>query len=41
MRESNARIIRLNQKFGFATRELVAGYYSDPEESALVMELKL
>lgn len=41
MRESNTRIIRLNNKFGFTTRELVPGYYSDPEEAAVVMELKL
>ena len=41
MRESNTRIIRLNKKFGFATRELVPGYYSDPEEAAIVMELRL
>ena len=41
MRESNNPIIRLNKKFGFTTREIVAGYYSDPEEAALVMELKL
>jgi Acetyltransferase (GNAT) family len=41
MRKSNTRIIRLNKKFGFMTRELVSGYYSDPEEAAVVMELKL
>jgi hypothetical protein len=41
MRQSNTRIISLNKKFGFTTRELVPGYYSDPEETALVMELRL
>ena len=41
MRESNTRIIRLNEKLGFTTRELVPGYYFDPEETAIVMELKL
>jgi ribosomal protein S18 acetylase RimI-like enzyme len=41
MRESNIRIIRLNKKFGFTTRELVPGYYPDPEEAAVVLELKL
>jgi ribosomal protein S18 acetylase RimI-like enzyme len=41
MRQSNSRIIRLNEKFGFTTRELVPGYYDDPEEAAIVMELKL
>jgi GNAT superfamily N-acetyltransferase len=41
MRESNTRIIRLNKKFSFIIRELVPGYYFDPEEAAVVMELKL
>jgi ribosomal protein S18 acetylase RimI-like enzyme len=41
MRQSNSRIIRLNKKFGFTTRELVPGYYRDPEEAAVVMELTL
>jgi ribosomal protein S18 acetylase RimI-like enzyme len=41
MRESNTRIIRLNNKFGFTARELVPGYYSEPEEAAVVMDLKL
>ncbi len=41
MRQTNTPIIRLNQKFGFTTRELVPGYYSDPEEAAVVMELNL
>src|ERR1035441_6700894 len=41
MRQSNNRIIRLNEKFGFKPRELVPGYYDDPDEAAVVMELKL
>jgi ribosomal protein S18 acetylase RimI-like enzyme len=41
MRQSNSRIIRLNERFGFTPRELVPGYYDDPDEAALVMELKL
>lgn len=41
MRQSNGRIIRLNEKLGFTTRELVPGYYADPEEAAVVMELNL
>jgi ribosomal protein S18 acetylase RimI-like enzyme len=41
MRQSNSRIIRLNEKFGFKTRELVPGYYDDPEEAAVVMERKV
>jgi GNAT superfamily N-acetyltransferase len=41
MRQTNTPIIRLNQKFGFTIRELVPGYYSDPEEPAVVMERKL
>jgi GNAT superfamily N-acetyltransferase len=41
MRQTNTRIIRLNEKFGFTTRKVVPGYYSDPEEAAVVMELKL
>lgn len=41
MRQSNSRIIGLNKKFGFTARELVFGYYSGPDEAAVVMELKL
>jgi ribosomal protein S18 acetylase RimI-like enzyme len=41
MRESNSPIIRLNEKFGFTSREIVPGYYADPEEPAVVMELFL
>jgi ribosomal protein S18 acetylase RimI-like enzyme len=39
MRQSNERIIRLNQKFGFTTRKIDPGYYDD--EPAVVMELDL
>ncbi len=35
------RDYRNNKKFGITARELVLGYYSDPEEAAVVMELKL
>jgi len=41
MRQSNLRVIRLNEKFGFLQRETSPGYYSDPDEAALVMELRL
>src|ERR1035438_8829710 len=35
MRQSNTRIIRLNEKFGFKPRELVPRYYDDPDEAAV------
>jgi GNAT superfamily N-acetyltransferase len=41
MRQSNSRIIKLNDKFGFAIRELVPDYYLDPTEGAIVMELRV
>ena len=41
MRRSNVPIIKLNEKSGFKTREICAGYYSDPQEDAIVMELVL
>lgn len=44
MRQSNARIIHLNEKLGFTPRgfrPIVPGVYSDPEEASLVMELNL
>jgi ribosomal protein S18 acetylase RimI-like enzyme len=41
MRQNNVRVIRLNAKFGFTQRETSPGYYSDPDEAALVMELRL
>ena len=41
MRQSNSRIIKLNEKLGFTIREVVPEYYPDPTEDAIVMELKL
>jgi GNAT superfamily N-acetyltransferase len=41
MRQSNSRILGLNEKFGFKIREFVTGYYDDPDEVAIVMELKI
>jgi GNAT superfamily N-acetyltransferase len=41
MRQSNVRVIRLNAKFGFTQRETSPGYYSDPDEAAVVMELRM
>ena len=41
MRESNVRSMELNKKFGFQPREVAPHYYSEPDESALVMELRL
>lgn len=41
MRRSNTPIIKLNEKLGFKPREICAGYYSDPQEDAIVMELEL
>jgi len=40
MRQSNERIIRLNEKFGFTIRKIDPGYYSDGEP-CVVMELDL
>jgi ribosomal protein S18 acetylase RimI-like enzyme len=40
-RQSNAAIIALNRKFGFRTVRKVPGYYISPDESAVVMNLKL
>lgn len=41
MRESNSAIINLNERSGFTRREVSPGYYSDPTEDAIVMELRL
>ena len=41
MRQSNHPIIALNGKLGFTVREIAAGYYYDPDEDAIVMELQL
>jgi len=39
--KSNIGIIRLNAKFGFVVIGEVADHYDDPDEPAIVMELKL
>jgi len=41
MRQSNERIIRINERFGFQRTKTVPDCYSDPKESAVVMELDL
>jgi ribosomal protein S18 acetylase RimI-like enzyme len=41
MRESNAASKRLNQRFGFTVRHIDPGYYHDPEEAAIVMEINV
>lgn len=41
MRQSNERIIRLNEKLGFTEREHSLDYYSEPTEDSVVMELQL
>jgi len=41
MRKSNHRIIRLNEQLGFQFRLIDPGYYIDPPEDAIVMELRL
>jgi ribosomal protein S18 acetylase RimI-like enzyme len=40
-RKSNAAMIALNKKFGFRVIRTAAGYYSDPVEPTVVMELLL
>ena len=40
-RAGNTRMIELNRQFGFRIRKRVAGYYLDPVETAVVMELAL
>lgn len=40
-RQSNVASIGLNKRFGFRTREIVPQYYSNPDESAVVMELEI
>jgi ribosomal protein S18 acetylase RimI-like enzyme len=37
-RESNIASVRLNQRFGFTICDTVPDYYSNPDESATVME---
>jgi ribosomal protein S18 acetylase RimI-like enzyme len=40
-RKSNEAMIRLNRKFGFKVIATAPAYYYDPEEAAVVMELRL
>jgi ribosomal protein S18 acetylase RimI-like enzyme len=40
-RKNNRRMISLNQKFGFQIIRTTRGYYFDPADSTVVMELKL
>ena len=40
-RQSNHRMIALNKKAGFREVKVVPGYYQEPEEAAVVMELEL
>jgi ribosomal protein S18 acetylase RimI-like enzyme len=41
MRQSNEKIIGLNKKFGFTVRKIVPGVYLNPDETAVVMELRV
>jgi ribosomal protein S18 acetylase RimI-like enzyme len=40
-RKSNLAMIALNRKFGFRRAGTIPGYYEDPTEPAIVMEIKL
>jgi ribosomal protein S18 acetylase RimI-like enzyme len=40
-RQSNHRMIAVNKKAGFREVKVVQGYYQEPEEAAIVMELEL
>ncbi len=40
-RKSNRAMIAVNRKFGFRVVRTVAGYYADPVEPGVVMELRL
>ena len=40
-RKSNKAMIRLNRAFGFQVAYSIPGYYSEPEEAAVVMRLRL
>lgn len=40
-RQSNHAMIDLNRKFGFEVIRVTPDYYSDPSESAVVMELRI
>jgi len=41
VRESNESAIAFYEKWGFCKKGRRAGYYHDPEEAAIVMEMKL
>jgi ribosomal protein S18 acetylase RimI-like enzyme len=40
-RESNARMIALNERFGFRIIRKMPRYYAEPNEAAVLMELRL
>jgi ribosomal protein S18 acetylase RimI-like enzyme len=40
-RKRNRPMIRLNQQFGFRIIRIVPGYYSDPVDATVVMELRI
>ena len=40
-RKRNVAMIKLNRKFGFRIIRTTPGYYSDPPDSTVVMELRL
>ena len=40
-RQSNYRMIAVNKKAGFREVKVVHGYYHEPEEAAIVMEMEL
>ncbi|HKD08651.1 MAG TPA: GNAT family N-acetyltransferase [Bryobacteraceae bacterium] len=40
-RESNSRMIALNERFGFRVIRRMRGYYAEPDETAVLMELRL
>jgi len=40
-RAGNARMIELNQQFAFRVTRRIPGYYADPDEGTVVMELSL
>ncbi len=40
-RKKNTRMMKLNQKFGFRAVRTIRGYYSDPPDSGVLMELAL
>jgi ribosomal protein S18 acetylase RimI-like enzyme len=40
-RESNSPMIALNERFGFRVIRKTPGYYTEPDEAAVLMELRL